>query len=323
MPRKARLDAPGTLHHVILRGIEKRRIVDDDEDRRVFVGRLGDVALETNTEIFAWSLMKNHAHILLRSGAEGLSKYMRRFLTGYALRYNRRHRRHGHLFQNRYKSIVCDEDTYFLELLRYIHLNPLRAKLVKDLSELDRYRWGGHSVVMGRIKHKWQNRDYILGLFGRKETDAKKAYRRFVKDGIEEGRRPDLVGGGLVRTLGGWSKVRSLRRKGERTAADERILGSGKFVEEMLKDANERLRCQLAGGNRKEVIKQEIEKICLHEGINMKELRMGSRRGGISEVRRRIALQLVEEHGIPLAEIAREVGVTTSAISNMFRRTRR
>jgi len=323
MPRQARLDAPGTLHHVIIRGIEKRRIVDDDEDRLVFIGRLGDIALETDTEILAWSLMTNHAHILLRSGLDGLPKYMRRFLTGYALRYNLRHRRHGHLFQNRYKSIVCDEDVYFLELVRYIHLNPLRAKLVRDLRELDRYWWGGHSVVMGRLKHGWQNREYILSLFGRKEKEAKKAYRRFVMDGIEEGRRPDLVGGGLVRTLGGWSKVRSLRRKGEKTVADERILGSGKFVEEMLKDADERIKYQIVGGKRKEVIEREIEKICLQKGVNAKELRMGSRRGRISDVRRRIALVLVEEHGIPLAEIAREVGVTTSAISNILRRTKR
>ena len=267
--------------------------------------------------------MRNHAHILLRSGLDGLPKYMRRFLTGYALSYNRRHRRHGHVFQNRYKSIVCDEDAYFLELVRYIHLNPLRAKLVSERRELDRYCWGGHSVVMGRIKHSWQNREYVLSLFGRKEKEAKRAYRRFVMDGIEEGRRPDLVGGGLVRTLGGWSKVRSLRRRGEKTAADERILGSGKFVEEMLKDADERMRHQLGGGKRKEVIKQEIEKICIEKGANVKELRRGSRRGEISDVRRRIALELLEEHGTPLAEIAREVGVTTSAISNMLRRTRR
>jgi putative transposase len=96
--------------------------------------------------------MTNHAHILLRSGLCGLSKFMRRFLTGYAITYNRRHHRHGHLFQNRYKSIVCDEDSYFQELVRYIHMNPLRVKLVKNMSELERYRWCGHSVLMQRIK---------------------------------------------------------------------------------------------------------------------------------------------------------------------------
>ena len=83
---------------------------------------------------------------------------MRRLLTGYAITYNRRHKGHGHLFQNRYKSIVCDEDAYFRELLRYIHLNPVRAKVVNTISELERYSWSGHSVLMGTMKHEWQDR---------------------------------------------------------------------------------------------------------------------------------------------------------------------
>ena len=95
MPLQARLDAPGTLHHVILRGIEKRRIVDDDKDRQNFLTRLGNLAEETKTPIYAWSLLTNHAHLLLRSGPLGLPKFMRRFLTGYAVTYNLRHLRHG------------------------------------------------------------------------------------------------------------------------------------------------------------------------------------------------------------------------------------
>jgi putative transposase len=234
MPRQARLDAPGTLHHVIVRGIEKRRIVDDRADRESFVSRMGQIASEAETPIYAWALMTNHAHILLRSGPYGLSRFMRRFLTGYAISYNRRHHRYGHLFRNRYKSIVCDEDSYFRELVRYIHLNPLRVKLVKSMSELDRYRWCGHSVLMGRIKHGWQDRDYVLSWYGDKEGQAKKGYRQYVKAGIDQGRRPELVGGGLVRSLGGWSQVLSMRRQNERVLTDERILGSGDFVDLIL-----------------------------------------------------------------------------------------
>jgi putative transposase len=135
MPRqaRARLDSPGTLHHVMIRGIEKKRIVLDEQDRKDFVRRLGLLAVETKTAVYAWALMSNHAHLLVCSGAVGLAKFMRRLLTGYAVSYNRRHRRHGHLFQNRYKSMVCDGDSYFTKLVRYIHLNPLRVKLVKDL----------------------------------------------------------------------------------------------------------------------------------------------------------------------------------------------
>jgi len=93
MPRRARLDAPGTLHHVIVRGIEKRRIVNDVADRKNFVDRLGGLAVETETSIYAWAIMTNHAHLLLRSSEMGLSGFMRRLLTGYAVSYNRRHRR--------------------------------------------------------------------------------------------------------------------------------------------------------------------------------------------------------------------------------------
>ena len=136
MPRQARLDAPGTLHHVILRGIARGTIVADAEDRAAFLGRLGDVATVPGTTLYAWALLPNHAHLLLRSGPAGLPQVMRRLLTGYAQAYNRRHRRVGHLFQNRYKSIVVEEDPYFRELVRYIHLNPLRARLVPDLPHL-------------------------------------------------------------------------------------------------------------------------------------------------------------------------------------------
>jgi len=224
MPRGARLDAPGTLHHVIVRGIEKRRIVDDVADRKNFVKRLGELSAETKTNIYAWALMTNHAHMLLRSSEIGLSGFMRRLLTGYAISYNRRHRRWGHLFQNRYKSIVCDEDAYFTELVRYIHLNPLRAKLVKSLAQLDRYRWSGHGVIVGKIQYNWQNRDEVLKWFGKKQGEAKNAYRNYVKKGIAKGRRPELVGGGLIRSLGGWSAVKALRRSGDRELSDGREL---------------------------------------------------------------------------------------------------
>jgi REP element-mobilizing transposase RayT len=112
----------------MVRGIEKRRIVDDVADRQNFVQRMEELSDDTKTTIYAWALLTNHAHILSRSSETGLSGFMRRLLTGYAISYNRRHRRWGHLFQNRYKSIICDEDAYFKQLVRYIHLNPLRAK---------------------------------------------------------------------------------------------------------------------------------------------------------------------------------------------------
>ena len=110
MPRKARIDAPGALHHIIVRGIEKRQIFKDDKDRHQFIKRLDDVLTETETPVYAWALMPNHAHFLLKTGLTPIATIMRRLLTGYAGYFNRRHRRHGHLFQNRYKSILCQEE---------------------------------------------------------------------------------------------------------------------------------------------------------------------------------------------------------------------
>ena len=166
MPRQSRIDAPGALNHIIVRGINRKKIFNDDTDRYDFLYRLGKIVTDAHTECFAWALLPNHLHLLLRTGCAPISTIMRRLLTGYAMSYNRRHRRHGHLFQNRYKSILCQEDVYLLELVRYIHLNPLRAKLLKDLKALEKYPFSGHSVILGKRKNSWQNVEYILKLFG-------------------------------------------------------------------------------------------------------------------------------------------------------------
>jgi putative transposase len=320
VPRQARLDAPGTLHHIILRGIEKRRIVNDDKDRQNFVKRLGDLAEETKTRIYAWALLSNHAHLLLRSGPLGLPKFMRRFLTGYAVTYNLRHHRHGHLFQNRYHSVVCEEEVYFRELVRYIHLNPLRAHLVSNLLELDRYPWCGHAVLMGRVKKDWQDRDYVLSWFGKREGEARRAYRRYLLEGITQGRRPELVGGGVVRSYGGWSAVLSLRKFQGRISGDERILGTGDFVERVLRESEERLGYRLSPLERSKRVETILKGECRKGKIDLEELRMGSRRGEIPRVRSEIAQQLIKELGMSLAEVARLLGVSTSAISKIMQR---
>jgi putative transposase len=212
MPRKARIDAPGALHHIIVRGIARTRIFDDDQDRRNFLERIGEILQSTETSCCAWVLLPNHFHFFLRTGKVQIATVMRRLLTGYAVTYNRRHRRWGHLFQNRYKSILCQEEPYFLELVRYIHLNPLRAGIVKDLHELDGYAFGGHSVLMGKGSYDWQDKEAVLNRFGSRVGLARRRYREFVEKGIALGKRPDLVGGGLVRSAGGWLAVKELRK---------------------------------------------------------------------------------------------------------------
>ncbi len=154
MPRLARLDAPGILHHVMGRGIERKKIFINDTDRNDFLDRLAALAEEGAMDVYAWVLMPNLFHLLCKTHKRSLSSSMRKILTGYVVNFNRRHRRHGHLFQNRYKSIVCQEDRYLKELVRYIHLNLLRAGLVKDILELNQSLWSGHSALMGKVKRK-------------------------------------------------------------------------------------------------------------------------------------------------------------------------
>src|SRR5262249_55036306 len=146
MARGPRLDAPGALHHVIARGIERRAIFVDDADREDFLERVGRLVDRRALDVYAWALMPNHVHLLVRTAAESLSRAMRSLLAGYATYFNRRHDRAGHLFQNRFKSTLCEDEVYFLRLVRYIHLNPFPS-LVRDARALARYRYGGHSVV--------------------------------------------------------------------------------------------------------------------------------------------------------------------------------
>jgi REP element-mobilizing transposase RayT len=320
MPRQPRLDAPGTLHHVIVRGLEGGLIAKDDQDRSEFVTRLSDAARATSTTIYAWALLPNHIHLLVRSGSAGLPTFMRRLLTGYAVVFNRRHRRSGHLFQNRYKSIVCDEDAYFQELVRYIHLNPLRAGQVPDLHALDTYPWAGHAGILGRAEQSFLHRREVLAGFGASERSARRAYHRFVAEGIPLGRRPHLVGGGLVRSLGGWSEVRAVRRRGEMQMADPRILGSGDFVERMLRAPELQSGRTPPLADRVAAAEVRIRARCAESNVTVEELKGGGRRRGLSALRDQLAVNLVREHGLPCADVARLLGISTSGIAKVLGR---
>lgn len=205
------------------------------------MGRLGGIIQETHTSCYAWALIPNHFHLLLKTGQAPVATVMRRLLTGYAIYYNKRHSRCGHLFQNRYKSILCQEDAYLLELVRYIHLNPIRAKLVRDLKALDRSMVCGHSVIIGNVKREWQDVEWVLGFFDTKPGIARRKYRSFVQKGIHQGKRNDLTGGGLIRSSGGWSAVKAMRKAKVFEKSDERILGDGDFVQEVLSAAEEQM----------------------------------------------------------------------------------
>jgi len=177
--------------------------------------------------------MDSHFHLLLLTGETSLASFMRRLLTGYAVWYNKTHKRIGHLFQNRYKSILCDKDAYLLTLIRYIHLNPVKIQQT-DITGLRRYKWTGHRemIIKPKEEEKIIEREEILGYFGEKESSAVESYLGYVREGL------DLKGnyerGGLIRSAGGIVNVLK-RGQGEREMYDERILGRGDFVEQVYK----------------------------------------------------------------------------------------
>ena len=315
MPRLARLDAPGILHHIMIRGIERQDIFRKDKDRDNFIERLSTILPETKTLCYAWVLMTNHAHFLFRSGKTGISTIMRRLLTGYAVSFNHRYRRHGQLFQNRYKSVICQEDAYLKELVRYIHLNPLRANIVSNVAELNKYPYSGHAILMGRRKQQWQDTKYVLSYFDKNVNRAKKAYLDFVKAGVEQGRRPELVGGGLIRSLGGWDEIKKSRLdKTSRIKSDERILGDSEFVMQVLDEAEERYsrkyRVKALGYD----LNKAEQKVLGLFGISRKELYSGSRKKPISRARSVFCYWCVRELGESMTSIAKRLGLTQPAV---------
>jgi hypothetical protein len=241
---------------------------------------------------------------------------MRKLLTGYVVNFNLRHKRHGHLFQNRYKSIICEDDPYLLELTRYIHLNPLRAGLVGDMRGLSNYRWTGHSAILGRVRRDWQDIDTVLGYFG-KGRKAVEKYEQYVSEGIPLGKRPELVGGGLIRSLGGWSQVLSLRRKGIKVAFDERVLGGDDFIEKLLSEAEEREKETLRISRKVPDLLTLAKRIMEGEGIEETELRSGTRKREVVRARRAFCQLAIGRMGYPGAEVARYLGVTTSSVNRL------
>ena len=298
------------------RGIERTRIFRTNQDREDFLKRLADLSMAGELIVYAWSLMPNHFHLLLRTGRQSISRSMRRLLTGYVVNFNLRHNRYGHLFQNRYKSIICEDDPYLLELTRYIHLNPLRAGIVGSLEELRNYRWTGHAAIMGRVKRDWQDIRAIKAYFGKGRRAVEK-YEQYVREGASLGKRPELVGGGLIRSLGGWSQVLSLRRRDIKVASDERILGRDEFIQKLMSEAEEREKDTLRMGREVPDLLTLAKRIIRGEGIEESELRSGARKKEVVRGRRLFCQLAIGRMGYPGAEVARFLGVTTSSVNRL------
>ncbi len=320
MPRKSRIDCPGSLHHIMCRGIERRNIFDTDADREHFLERLGEILQESKTLCYAWALIPNHFHLLLRTGPVPISTVMRRLLTSYAVWYNRAHRRHGHLFQNRFKSVLCQEDAYLLELVRYIHLNPIRVGLVQGLDDLSRYPFSGHSVLMGKVKRAWQDTAGILRMFGERVGAARRQYMVFVENGIGQGKRGDLSGGGLIRSAGGWEAVKVLKRERIFQKSDERILGDSDFVESVLKSADEAMEKRYALRSHGFDLKKTAARVAQVMGVKEADVWAKGRYRHLVEARSLFCYWAVRELGATMSSLASRLGISIPAVSKSVRR---
>ena len=320
MPRQARIDAPGALQHIIVRGIERKPIFFDDQDRDNFIARLTVILPESSAHCYAWALVPNHFHLLLRSGDVPISTVMRRLLTGYAVSFNHRHRRHGQLFQNRYKSILCQQDPYLLELVRYIHLNPLRSGVVPNYKELGKYPYSGHAAVLGRYSHLFQDVGYVLDLFGGSVSVARKKYSTYVQKGMAVGRRPELTGGGLIRSAGGWSAVKGLRRTNARLKGDERILGDHEFVDAVLEAAEEKLERKYQLAARGYDFEKVLQRVAAVFDIEAAQVLSAGKHPPTVKARSVLCFWAVRELGMNGTDVAAKLGCSQSSVSKSAKR---
>lgn len=309
MPRHARIDIPGLLQHVIVRGIEKRPIFLDDQDRENFLSRLRTLLTDSETNCYAWVLLDNHFHLLLQSKQRPLAEVMRRLLTGYAVVFNLRHQRAGHLFQNRYKSIVCDKDSYLLELVRYIHLNPVRAGTVADLAALAAYRWCGHGELLGRSEMPLIPVAEVLPLFAKRRKDARQKYESFVAERLHD----DHPAARLSR--GGRRASMALDPSlAEDAVFDERILGGGPFVEQVLGAScpvPDRPNLSLA---------ELVQRVAAGLRIEPATLRSPSKERNIARAKAVISYLAVRRLGIKGLEVAAMLGYSPTAVSQAAKR---
>ena len=232
-------------------------------------------------------------------------------MTGYAVRFNLRYQRAGHLFQNRYKAILCERDSYFLELIAYIHLNPLRAGLVHDLRGLRKYKWCGHSTLLGGNIHKFLAREDILSEFGSHLRSAMRRYESFVSDRVNRFKRGELSGGGLVRrSMKGTqsSENRELMVKEKKELSDERILGGGCFVESVLR--------RVEGEQiRKVLLEEVIDQVEKKSGVKFGEIASKTQARHVVKARAMYCYLAKERCGVSGAKLMRQLKLTSGAIS--------
>jgi putative transposase len=214
MARKPRVHFPGALYHVIARGNQRQSVFLDRADFQTYLAYLSEYQGKFSFHLYAYALMENHLHLLLRVEEVPLAKVMQVLQFRYTQYFNRRYGKEGHLFQGRYKAILCDQELYLLELVRYIHLNPVRAGMVKTP---EAYPWTGHLAYLGGDREIRIEKDSVLRRFGNRKAAARRRYEEFVLEGLRWGHQGEFY-----------------------RVKDQRYLGEDGFVEEVEKRKEDR-----------------------------------------------------------------------------------
>ena len=243
MSRSARLHFPGGVFHVISRCLNREYLLHGAEERMRYLLMLEMASRRTDAQVLAWCVMSNHVHLVVRAGEEPLSQLMKRVNTGYARWKNMRDRRLGPLFAERYKAILVEQETYLLELIRYVHLNPIRAGLV---DHPDDDHWSSHRVYAGLDpKPAWLDTHFVLQDFGKTNAEHVKAYRAFIDDGLESTARSPVFSGTE------WSEVarEAWRTAGADLSVSDPIVGSDDWTAGILKELRAKAKEEETGGN--------------------------------------------------------------------------
>jgi REP element-mobilizing transposase RayT len=304
-----RLDAPGTIHHVITRGVDRRDIFVDDSDRRAYLLDLTAVLLDSGAIALAWALMPNHVHLVLRTGHVPLGRVMQRIGTRHARHVNTRHQRMGTLFQGRYRSILVDEEAYLLMLIRYVHRNPLRGGIVESIEELADHPWTGHSVLMGRRTAAFQATDEVLARFGATVEGSRGALVRWMADPADADVPPAASAPGEIQLRGD--------PVNECASAIGRIDFIGSAIDDLPECTPRRLWLREQWG-----LQDVIEYVCNALGVNSTPVRCGDRRHSAAAARAAIAYLARHELGIPCTEMSRHLGVSSSLLGRRLARGR-
>jgi REP element-mobilizing transposase RayT len=284
MARRPRVFAAGLLYHVIVRGNQRRKTFRHDDDYRAYLDRLEKYRSQYQVRIYAYCLMPNHVHLLVETGSTPLAKFMQGLQQTYTQYFNRRYRKVGHLFQGRYKAIICDRDKYLLALVRYIHLNGVRAKLA---TRPERYRYSGHNSYLSNGRAKIVETTPVLKLMG-----GKKAYERFVLEGTGEEHNEAYY-----------------------AVEDQRFLGEAGFGEEISRDVEE-----IPKPRRKKAIETVFKEISRRVEGPPELLRSKDRRWDISRKRAEAVAILVREYGYGVSEVGKFLGRDQANVSTMLSR---